>query len=452
MKALLVIVATLAIAGSGDAAPGPALTGSHPCPGAAGYTCSTLSVPLDRSGRVPGTLRLNVAAADNAKAPRGVLLLLTGGPGQPGVASVARVSARLAPLLSDYRLVMVDQRGTGGTAIRCPQLQAQVGTSDIAVPSAAAVRACAAKLGPTRGLYSTDATVADLDDLRQALGASTWTIDGVSYGTFVAERYAVAHPKRIRALVLDSVLPHVDPQADEALYLTGLKATGRVLRAACADLGCGFDPADDLAWVVRHGIAPVPLWDAIVTFEFVDPEYQRMIDAIHQARHGDPGPLRTLVAQIHQGSGAPPELFSSGLHAATLCSDMRLPWPSTTPVAARPAFLARRMKTVPERAVWPFTRATASHNGFMETCKVWPVTPPVPSPPLRSRLPPVPVLLVNGDHDLSTPLEWAREEARLAPKGKLVIVHGASHSVQTREQGGAGRAAVQAFLLGPATA
>ncbi len=452
MRALLVIVATLAVAGSGAAAQGPALTGSHPCPGAAGYTCSTLSVPLDRSGRVRGTLRLNVAAADSAKAPRGVLLLLTGGPGQPGVASVPRVAARLAPLLSDYRLVMVDQRGTGGTAIRCPQLQAQVGTSDIAVPSAAAVRACAAKLGPTRGLYSTDATVADLDDLRQALGASTWTIDGVSYGTFVAERYAVAHPRNVRALVLDSVLPHVDPQADDALYLTGLKATGRVLRAACADLGCGFDPADDLAWVVRHGIAPVPLWDAIVTFEFVDPEYRRMIDAIHQARHGDPGPLRTLVAQIHQGSGAPPELFSSGLHAATLCADMRFPWPSTTPVARRPAFLARRMKTVPERAVWPFTRATASHNGFMGTCKVWPVTPPVPSPPLRSKLPPVPVLLVNGDHDLSTPLEWAREEARLAPKGKLVIVHGASHSVQTREQGGAGRAAVQAFLLGPATA
>jgi len=110
------------------------------------------------------------------------------------------------------------------------------------------------------------------------------------------------------------------------------------------------------------------------------------------------------------------------------------------------------MKTVSESAVWPFTRATASHNGFVETCKVWPVTPPAARPPLGTRLPSVPVLLVNGDRDLSTPLEWAREEARLAPKGKLVVVHGASHSVQTREQGGVGRAAVQAFLLGPETA
>jgi pimeloyl-ACP methyl ester carboxylesterase len=64
----------------------------------------------------------------------------------------------------------------------------------------------------------------------------------------------------------------------------------------------------------------------------------------------------------------------------------------------------------------------------------------------------VPVLLVNGDRDLSTPLEWAREEARLAPRGKLVVVRGASHSVQSRERGSDGRAAVAAFLLGPATA
>jgi pimeloyl-ACP methyl ester carboxylesterase len=452
VRVVLVLAVALAAAGSGAAAAPPALTNQHPCAGLTGYTCSTLTVPLDRTGRVAGTLRLNVAAADNAKAPRGVLLFLTGGPGQPGVSAVGRVAARLTPVLDDYRLVMVDQRGTGGTAIRCPQLQAQAGTSDIAVPSPGAVRACAAQLGRARGLYSTDATVADLDDLRKALGAGTLTIDGVSYGTFVAERYAIARPKAVRAVVLDSVLPHVDPQADDALYLTGLKATGRVLRVACKDLGCGFDPADDLAWIVRHGIAPVPLWDAIVTYEFVDPQYQRMIDAIHQARHGDTSLLQTLVAEIHRAGSAPPELYSSGLHAATLCADLRLPWSSVTPVARRPALLARRMKTVPESAVWPFTRATASHDGFVETCKVWPVTPPVPSPPLRSKLPSVPVLLVNGDHDLSTPLEWAREEARLAPKGKLVVVHGASHSVQTREQGGVGRAAVQAFLLGPETA
>ena len=58
----------------------------------------------------------------------------------------------------------------------------------------------------------------------------------------------------------------------------------------------------------------------------------------------------------------------------------------------------------------------------------------------------MPTLLVNGDHDLSTPMEWAQEEANLAPHGKLVIVKGASHSIQNRERGHAGRDAVIGFL------
>ena len=60
----------------------------------------------------------------------------------------------------------------------------------------------------------------------------------------------------------------------------------------------------------------------------------------------------------------------------------------------------------------------------------------------------VPALLLAGDRDLSTPLAWAREEATHAPQGTLVIVHGASHSIQSRERGDQGRKAVFAFLLG----
>jgi pimeloyl-ACP methyl ester carboxylesterase len=455
LAAVAVGAAALLVAGSGAAAPPPAppaLSDQHPCPTLGGFTCSTLTVPLDRSGRVRGTLGLNVVAADNARADRGILLFLTGGPGQPSVPTVARVATRLAPVLPAYRLVMVDQRGTGGTAIRCPQLQTEVGTSDIAAPTPGAVRDCAARLGATRGFYSTRDTVADLDDLRRALGISAWTIDGVSYGTFVAERYALAHPRNVRALVLDSVLPQTDPQADDPLYLTGLRATARVLRAACADLQCGFDPAEDLAWLVRHGVDGVKLFDTIVTYEFVDPDYTAVLSGLHQARQGDRDPLLGLETSVHQAAGAPPEIFSSGLHAATLCADLRLPWSSSTPLAARPALLAHRLASLPDSAFWPFTRATSARNGLITTCLSWPATPRVPSPPLASKLPSLPVLLLNGDRDLSTPLEWAREEARLAPRGKLVVVHGASHSVQSRERGSAGRAAVEAFLLGPATA
>src|SRR4051812_2289529 len=75
---------------SPPAGPPPRLTVSHQCDNAKGFTCSTLLVALDHSGRTPGDLRLAVAAADNANAPKGVLVALTGGPGQGGVDFVAR--------------------------------------------------------------------------------------------------------------------------------------------------------------------------------------------------------------------------------------------------------------------------------------------------------------------------------------------------------------------------
>ena len=77
------------------------------------------------------TLDLAVAAANNVDAPRGVLLMLTGGPGQPGVSLLSRVRNNLHPdVLREYRLVMFDQRGTGSSGINCPSLQAAIGGSD----------------------------------------------------------------------------------------------------------------------------------------------------------------------------------------------------------------------------------------------------------------------------------------------------------------------------------
>ncbi|HEX4246393.1 MAG TPA: alpha/beta hydrolase, partial [Pseudonocardia sp.] len=75
-----------------------------------------------------------------------------------------------------------------------------------------AVTACARDLGADRRFYSTASTVADLDTLRAALGVATVSLDGASYGTFVAERYAMTYPDRVPR-VLDSVVPHdgLDP-------------------------------------------------------------------------------------------------------------------------------------------------------------------------------------------------------------------------------------------------
>lgn len=458
----LILTATLTGSAAASTLAAPRLTGAHPCAGQPDFTCATLTVPIDHMGRTAGTLDLQVATGNNVSAPKGVLLFLTGGPGQPGVPSADRIAdLRLPDVAKDYRFVMIDQRGTGQFgALNCPELQAQVGSSDIAVPTPDAVAQCANLVGATAPLYNTDQTVADLDALRQALGVPKMVVDGVSYGTFVAERYAIAHPTHVNRLVLDSVVPHLATPAD-SLYLAGLRAQARVLRSACAAApACGFDPAEDLAAVVRQRSTAdgVALFDMLVTYEFVDPTYRNpnppdfppgtgdVIGAIHAARNGDPTRLNTLL-QILASGGDPVDQFSSGLHAATLCADMRFVWGNAaTPLALRPVALAVTRRTLPVAQTWPYTPAVAVGQGFDQTCALWPVERP--GSDTAARLPHVPVLIVNGDHDLSTPLEWAREEAATGPDVTFVVVPGASHSIQNRELGHAGRDAVTAFLNG----
>ncbi|HZC26751.1 MAG TPA: alpha/beta fold hydrolase [Actinopolymorphaceae bacterium] len=425
------------------AAATPTLTGAHPCPDLDAFTCSTLTVPLDHSGRTPGTLDLQVAVADNADARKGVLLGLTGGPGQDGLSHVAAFQKALAPVLDDYRLVILDQRGTGGGALQCPQLQDERGIVDYDVPSREAVLACAAAIGPNRRYFTTTDTVADLDLLRRALGADRWTLDGVSYGTYVAERYAMAHPRRVSRMVLDSVVPHV---SFDGLSTDMMHAFGRVLDEACKAAACTTDPVDDLAAVVRQQHNGPVLLDTLSVLGIVDPDYEGVPQLLAAARAGNTGQLNGLIAGVHQGTRGPATDQSQGLEASTLCAEMRWPWDSSaTPEIARGPLLDAAVRRLSTRDVWPFDKATAAGNGLIVLCRNWPRTPVSPVPRDRE-LPAVPALLLVGTRDLSTPMEWAKWEVAHAPKGELVVVPGAGHSLQTRAQGEQGRVAAIDFL------
>ncbi|HEX4526341.1 MAG TPA: alpha/beta hydrolase [Gaiellaceae bacterium] len=440
MPRLLLAVSTLFMVG----ACAGAASGGSPCPNATGFTCSTLTVPLDHSGRRPGTLHLAVATSDNVNAPRGVLLLLTGGPGQPGVPALARISRILGAEQRAYRIVVLDQRGTGAGALDCPALQQAMGSSDLTPPPAAAVRACATQLGSRRQFFGTDDVVADLESLRKALGVEKWVVDGISYGTYVGERYALAHPSHVSKLVLDSVVPH---QGETDLGLDEFRGTRRVLRDVCGGNAC----VGDLAAAVRKTGKGPAIFDALTLQSIVDPSFRSTFDVprlLHLAANGEPTELLQFLSIAKRWEVTPAQALDQGLHASALCADWRYPWgDSSTPIAGREAKLRAAVARQPPSTIYPFDRKTALGNGFIRQCLPWSPTPPTPLPPRGAKLQ-VPTLLVNGDHDLSTPLEWAREELALAPRGKLVVVHGAGHSVQSRAISDAGRRAVAAFLLG----
>jgi pimeloyl-ACP methyl ester carboxylesterase len=436
----LLLLGAVALIASGPT--GGGLGDAHACVGAPGFTCSTLDVPLDHSGHVDGTLQLAVGLSDNEKAPRGVLLLITGGPGQPGVPSLARVPHLLGAELRDYRVVVYDQRGTGAGALACTQLQDAMGSSDLFPPPPASVRACAAKLGARRQFFGTDDVVADMDALRKALGVDKWTLDGISYGTYVGERYALAYPAHVSKLVLDSVVPHVGLSD---LGVVEFRATRRVLHDVCGDDSC----ANDLAVVIKtHHIGPVML-DALTFDSILDPTYLSTFNIpaiLRDARQGKTAELVSFLQTAHQYQAAAPAFLDQGLHASALCADWRYPWGSSAaPLAGRRAGLRRAVARLKQSDLFPYDRQTALDNGFIGQCLPWSPTPPTP---LAGGKLQVPTLLVNGDHDLSTPLEWARQELKLAPRGRLVVVLGAGHSVQSRAVNDRGRQAVASFLLG----
>jgi pimeloyl-ACP methyl ester carboxylesterase len=249
----------------------------------------------------------------------------------------------------------------------------------------------------------------------------------------------------VNRLVLDSVVPswNVDP-----LQLAGMRESAAVLRDACAAQRCGSDPAADLAAVVRRYHDGPALLDTLVAMSVGAPSFPGVPAVLHAAAAGQPGALAALIARVHAADAATAGELSQGLHASTLCADMPMPWGGpATPLAGRAAAAAGAAAALTAAQVWPFDRATAAGNGFIQTCRYWPPTQvPAASAAARPRLPRVPVLLLAGGHDLSTPLAGARAEAALAPDGHLFVVPRAGHSVQLRAAGNPAQAEVARFL------
>jgi pimeloyl-ACP methyl ester carboxylesterase len=213
----------------------------------------------------------------------------------------------------------------------------------------------------------------------------------------------------------------------------------------CRAQHCPGDPAADLAAVVRARHDGPELYDTLVALSVGAPSFPGVNAALRAARRGDATSLQRIVRAVRRAQRAPAGVLSQGLHAATICADLRPPWGSSSaPLAGREAALRQAAsRTDPA----PFDRATVIGNGVAQTCLRWPPTPGPPQP-RTADLPNVPTLLLAGDRDLSTPLPWAREQAAHSPGGRLVIVKGSGHSVQSRGRPPAGRQAVQRFLLG----
>jgi pimeloyl-ACP methyl ester carboxylesterase len=396
--------------------------------------CGTLDVAEDRSrpgGRRIG-LAIAVVPAEGARPAPDPVFVLAGGPGQ----SIREVFPAIAPAFSritrERDLVLVDQRGTGGSGrLACPSLDAPERVLDDPAKELAAVAACARALGADLARYRTDDFVADLEEVRAALGYERVNVVGFSYGTRAALAWLRAHPGRIRALVLDGVAPfelpvgaHFDEDGQRALDL---------LFARCAaDRACAASfpaPAAELAALrdrlgrrpervrTRHPLTGAPLEtpfgaDALraVVGAFL---YQAETAAVlppmlHAAAAGDLGPLAA------QGVAATADLeagLSRPLQLSVLCAEDVPFFPAEDGAAPLPG--------------------RATRDAFRRLCAAWKVPPVDPAwrAPLRSG---VPALLLSGEADPVTPPRWAELAAKGLLGARHVVLAGQGHGAFTR--------------------
>ena len=433
---------------------------------ASGFTCGTLDVPLDRSGAFPGVVHLRFAAEREFPKNAGVLIALAGGPGQSSLDLAPAFATSLEPALRHYRLVVLDQRGTGESgALVCPAVQS-LRTLDPIRPEA--VAACAAGVGPARTFYSSPDTVLDLDALRARLGAEKIALMGVSYGTHVALQYARAFPARVDKLILDSI---VGPDGPDAFLLDTYRAFPRVLREQCRGSLCAGttpDPVADVGVMVQRlragplsGTAldasgkPRPVvYSSPEELSFLliagdlNPLLQPFIPAaLSSAVRGDTAMLMRL-RKVAEGPATPIAALSAGLNVTTGCLDAQLPYSLQTPPDQRPALAAAALAQIPPSSYAPFDAATVQTSSYVDDCMQWPQD--TPHAPFTGPLPDVPALLLGGRLDTRTPVENALATLPQLPHGKLVTVPGTGHDVLDSDLTGCSAIALRRFVDGRA--
>jgi pimeloyl-ACP methyl ester carboxylesterase len=426
--------------------------------------CGHLSVPLDYTHQVAGTVKLAVERA-KAKTPTAPpLFLLAGGPGQSATDAYSQdeVRAVLDGALRTRDVVVFDQRGTGESGVlRCPALE-RATDADVSVIT----QQCAAGLGPGRAFYRSADSAADLEAVRSALGYPRIGLLAVSYGTKVALDYAATYPARVDRMVLDSVVP---PEGVDPLYRASFRATRPVLRDLCRRRCDDItpDPVRDVTRLVgrlRQGPlngtvitangdrrrASLTEWDLFSTLVDgdLDPFVRaRFPAAVRSASLGDSAPLFRLANMPGADQNTPPKELSAATFAATVCEESPLPWDRGAPFDTRLAQVRARVAAEPAGAFAPFDGAAALGSDVLNLCSRWPASPRAPAGALGP-LPDVPVLVLSGAEDMRTPSEDARRVASLFPKAQLVIVRGVAHSVIGSDLSDCSVVAVRRFLKG----
>ncbi|WP_433219633.1 alpha/beta fold hydrolase [Dactylosporangium sp. CS-047395] len=177
-------------------------------------TDHVLTVPLDHDDPAGETIDIfarAVVTPDNAAKPW--LLFLQGGPGSASPRPIGRDSW-VGRALDDYRVLLLDQRGTGRSTRVSRHSVTRRGTPEAQAEYLSHFRA--------------DSIVRDAELLRRSmLGDERWTVLGQSFGGFCAVNYLSFAPEGLREVLITGGLPGLDARAEDVYRATYPRVAAR---------------------------------------------------------------------------------------------------------------------------------------------------------------------------------------------------------------------------------
>jgi len=412
--------------------------------------CGHLEVPEspDRPDGRKLLLHVAVIPADAPSAEPDPVFVVAGGPGQAITEVYPQIAPAFARLNRDRDIVLVDQRGTGGSGrLACPKLEkASAELEHVRHDESRVAADCARSLDADLTQYTTPAFVRDLDGVRAALGYDRVNLVGFSYGTRASLAYARAHPDRVRTLVLDGVAPFemlvgadFDEDSEQALAALFRRcrddaacqarypSLDRDFRALLARLDRKPEKVR-----ARHPLTGEPLEltldgddvrQVVLGFLYGTETAALLPALLRQARDGD---LAALAAQGILVSTDIQAGMSRPLQLSVLCAE-DVPLYRAEP-GRRPARAATPPAAGGARATF---LGSATRDAFRKLCSGWPHS----APDAAFRAPQtldVPALLLSGGADPVTPPRWAEMAARSLPRSRQVVLPGQGHGVFAR--------------------
>jgi pimeloyl-ACP methyl ester carboxylesterase len=398
--------------------------------------CTLFEVPEDWHTPQGRHIQLRVAILRSTSTRRqsDLVTFLDGGPGGAATEDFPAVASAFAPLRERHDVLLVDQRGTGGSQpLDCPGQQEQENGNTSSDTNADLIGHClqTVQANADPKLYTTSIAVQDLEAVRQALGAPQLNLIGVSYGTRVAQQYAVRYPSAVRSVVLDSAVPNELILGSD--FGRSLDQSLRSLFALCtADATCQQRFGDSYATLFRlrdrlraHPQTVTVNDPASFRTEQLKMDAEDLVGIVrlyayspltaallplmlHEADSGNYAPLLSQKRLLSDTLGAE---LSGGMPLSVVCSedaDLLQPQPLEAQTLMGSSELAR----------------------IQRVCRIWPhgTRPDDFHQPWHGE---VPVLLLAGQFDPVTPPEYGRQILANLSHARLLVAAGQGHSVMT---------------------